>query len=94
MTVESATATRREEEPLLRECMTALRRAASYRLPPALDQRMLWLSENKESLSETERSELMAMVELAEERTLDKAQARALLSRLVRDYPHLSSGPS
>jgi hypothetical protein len=31
---------------VLRDCVTALQRVAVYRLPPALDRRLLWLSEN------------------------------------------------
>ena len=31
------------------ECTATLQRVATYRLPAALDQRLLWLSENKEA---------------------------------------------
>jgi hypothetical protein len=31
---------------VLRDCVTVLQRVAVYRLPPALDRRLLWLSEN------------------------------------------------
>ena len=86
-----ATLTRPSQEATLRECVHALRRAASYRLPPALDKRLLWLSENKESLSAPERGELLEMVEFAEQRTLDKARAQALLKRLGEVFPQLQS---
>ena len=76
-------------EALLSECVAALQRLASYRLPPALDQRLLWLSENKENLSEAEREELHALVEFAEERTIDKLQAQATLKRIGEVCPQL-----
>ena len=76
-------------EGVLRDCADTLRRIASYRLPPALDRRLLWLSENKESLTGSEREELLAMVEFAEERTVEKLQARASLKRLAEKWPDL-----
>jgi len=54
----------------------------------------LWLSENKEALSESERDELLEIVEFAEQRTLDKAQAQALLKRLGEVFPQLQSSGS
>lgn len=94
MASELATLTGPSQEATLRECVRALRRAASYRLPPTLDKRVLWLSENKEALSESERGELLAMVEFAEQRTLDKAQAQALLKRLGEAFPQIRSSAS
>jgi hypothetical protein len=76
-------------EEVLAGCVAALRRVAEYRLPGALDRRLLWLSENKERLSETEREELLAAVEFSEDRTVEKLQAQAALQRLARLYPHL-----
>lgn len=75
---------------LLKECAATLHRIANYRLPQALDQRLLWLSEYKESLNGTQRQELAALVDLADDRSLDKVQARAVLERLTRVYPELS----
>jgi hypothetical protein len=80
-------------EEVLATCVAALRRVAEYRLPPALDRRLLWLSENKEKLSEAEREELLATVEFAEDRTVEKLQAQAVLQRLGRLYPHLVAPP-
>jgi hypothetical protein len=80
-------------EQLLTDCVAALQRVAGPRLPATLDRRLLWLSENKERLSEAEREELLAAVEFAEDRTLEKLQARALLQRLARLYPHLVPPP-
>jgi hypothetical protein len=76
-------------EEVLSECVATLRRVAEYRLPPALDRRLLWLSENKEQLSEAEREELLAAVEFSEDRTIEKLQAQAVLRQLARLYPHL-----
>jgi hypothetical protein len=80
-------------EEVLAGCVAALRRVAKSRLPAALDRRLLWLSENKERLSEAEREELLAAVEFAEDRTVEKVQAQAVLQRLARLYPHLVDTP-
>jgi hypothetical protein len=74
-------------EMVLTECVAALQRVAASRLPAALDRRLLWLSENKETLSAAEREELLATIEFAEDRTIEKLQARALLQRLANLYP-------
>jgi hypothetical protein len=81
-------------EEVLAGCVAALRRVAEYRLPAALARRLLWLSENKERLSEAEREDLLAVVELSEGRTLEKLQAQAVLQRLARLYPHLVAPPA
>ena len=78
-------------EPVLRDCVDTLSRMANYRLPQALDQRLLWLSENKEQLDQAQREELDALVELADHRALDKVQARAVLEQLTQIYPDLVS---
>jgi hypothetical protein len=78
-------------ESVIRDCATLLRAAASYRLPKGLDQRLLWLSENKEALTQAEREELEALVDLAEERTLEKVQARVALRRLAEAFPQVVS---
>ena len=46
-------------DELIRECASTLQRVAAYRLPPAVDRRLLWLSENKEVLSPAENDELL-----------------------------------
>ena len=76
-------------EPVLRDCVAALKRVATYRLPAAIDGRLLWLSENKEQLSDAEREELMALAEFSEQRTLEKVQAQAVLKRLGDLFPRL-----
>lgn len=40
-------------------------------------------------LSATEREELLALVDLSEEKAVEKLQARAALKRLAEIYPHL-----
>lgn len=80
--------------PILRDCVDTLRRMANYRLPGALDQRLLWLSENKERLDEAQREELAALVDLADHRSLDKVQAQAVLEGLTKIYPDLVSASS
>jgi hypothetical protein len=79
-----------QAELVLRACIETLRKVASYRLPHVLDQRLLWLSENKECLDENERAELAALVEFSDDRSLGKAQARAALEQLNRVYPELA----
>jgi len=69
------------------DCTATLQRVATYRLPPALDQRLLWLSENKESLTAAEREELFALVEFADERTVEKLQAQNALRRMSQAFP-------
>jgi len=89
MTNSIAAADRPTIDSVLGECAAALQQVAAYRLPPALDRRLLWLSENKESVTPQEREELQALVALAEERTVDKLRARVLLKQLSELLPHL-----
>jgi hypothetical protein len=77
-------------ESLIGDCAASLRRLAEYRLPAALDQRLLWLSENKDFLTDEERCELLALVDLAEERTIEKLQARATLQRIDEVFPSVA----
>jgi hypothetical protein len=76
-------------ESLIGDCAATLRQLAEYHLPAALDQRLLWLSENKDSLNESERRELLALVDLAEDKTIEKLQARAMLQRISQVFPNL-----
>ncbi len=55
-----------------------------------LDQRLLWLSENKDSLTGVERHELLALVDLADEKTIEKLQAQATLRRIGEAFPSLA----
>lgn len=76
-------------ESVIGDCAATLTRLAQYRLPAALDQRLLWLSENKDSLTEVERQELLALVDLANEKTIEKLQAQASLQRIGQAFPDL-----
>ncbi len=77
-------------EPVLRDCIQTLRRVAAYRLPPAMDRRLLWLSENKATLTESEREELEALIEISEDRTVEKLEAQAFIKRVGDLLPHLT----
>jgi hypothetical protein len=81
-------------ESVLRDCMSTLQLVAAYALPPAVDRRLLWLSENKEKLTEAEREELLGLVAWAEERTREKLQAQLVLKRLRAQWPDLSPSSS
>jgi hypothetical protein len=48
-------------DALLQDYAT-LKKVASHKQPHAIDRRLLWLSENKETLTEGEREELLALV--------------------------------
>jgi hypothetical protein len=76
-------------ESVIGDCAATLQRVADYRLPAALDQRLLWLSENKESLTDVEHQELLALVDLADEKTVEKLQAQAALRRIGQAFPGL-----
>jgi hypothetical protein len=76
-------------ESLIGEFAASLRRLAEYRLPAALDQRPLWLSENEDSLTEAERHQLPALVELAEEKTVERLQAQATLRWIDEAFPNV-----
>ena len=78
------------EPPLrtaLRTCVSALRKMAAYQLEPALDQRMLYLGENKEKLSPEEHAELLALIEFTQKRTIEKLEAELALQRLAAVLP-------
>ena len=62
---------------------------ANYRLPDVVDQRRLWLAENKEQWDDTERQELLALSEFAEQRSLEKVQSQAMVQRLTVVIPDL-----
>jgi hypothetical protein len=77
-------------DSLVQECADTLRRVANYRMPVAMDRRLLWLSENKESLTALEREELLALVDFSEDRTVEKLEAKVLLQRLAEVMPNES----
>jgi predicted exporter len=72
---------------LLRECAATLQSVANYRLPAAMDQRLVWLAENKERLHDAEQQELLALSEFAEQRTSEKVRSQAILQRITAALP-------
>jgi len=73
--------------------VAAHRRVAGYRLPPALDQRILDLGERKETLSADERAELLAWVSFTQERSVETLEAEVALRRLADASPELAARP-
>jgi hypothetical protein len=66
-----------------------LRKIAEYELDPALDQRMHHLGERKEFLGQAEHDELLALVDFAQKRTIEKLEAQVALARLRTALPGL-----
>jgi hypothetical protein len=76
-------------DSLIQDCAATFQKVARYELPAAMDRRLLWLSENKETLTEAEREELHALIDFSEDRTVEKLQAKVLLQRLAEVWPQL-----
>lgn len=71
----------------LRDCLRALERVAAYQLAPALEQRMQELGENKEFLDPAAHGELLALVDFAQQRTMEKLEAGLALQKLREVWP-------
>jgi len=71
----------------IQACAMALRRLADYELAPSLHSRLHALGERKELLSQAEHEELLALVDFAHQRTLEKLEARVALDRLRTALP-------
>jgi hypothetical protein len=71
----------------------ALRRLASYVLPPELDRRILELGERKETLTPDERAELEAWVNFTQQRSIEKYEAQLALRQLARAFPDVAAQP-
>jgi hypothetical protein len=69
----------------------ALRRMADYELDPSLHRRMHELGGRKELLSQGEHEELLALVDFAHKRTVEKPEARAAIKRLRTALPGVLS---
>jgi hypothetical protein len=76
-------------DSLFQDCAATLQKVASFKLPTAMDRRLWWLSENNETLSESEREELLALFDFSEDRTVEKLQAKILLKRLAEVCPEV-----
>jgi hypothetical protein len=74
----------------LRTSVQTLRRLADYARPSALDRRILDLGERKDTLTPDERAELLAWVELTQERSVEAAEARVALRGLANVFPELA----
>ena len=74
---------------VLAGCVSPLRRIAEYELPESLAHRMHELGERKGLLTDPERGELTALVELWRQRTLEKLEAQVALKRLGEHFPTL-----
>lgn len=75
----------------IQACALALRRMADYELEPSLYRRMHTLGERKEFLSPAEHEELLALVDFAHQRTIEKLEAQAALARLRTALPGVLS---
>ncbi len=75
----------------IQACAVALRRMADYELDPSLHRRMQGLGERKEFLSQGEHAELLALIDFAHKRTIEKLEAQAALDRLRTALPGLLS---
>jgi hypothetical protein len=73
----------------LSSCVSALRRMAEYELDPPIAQRLQRLSERKEFLDQDEHDELLALVDFARQRTVEKLEARLALQRLRDVLPDM-----
>jgi hypothetical protein len=71
----------------IQACAVALRRLAEYELAPSLYSRLHALGERKEYLSLAEHEELLALVDFAHQRTIEKLEARVALDRLHTALP-------
>ncbi len=71
----------------IQACAVALQRMAAYELDPSLHRRMRVLGEKKEFLSPAEHEELLALVDFAHKRTIEKLEAQAALDRLRTVLP-------
>jgi hypothetical protein len=75
----------------IQACAVALRRMAAYELDPSLRRRTHALGERKEFLSQGEHEELLALVDFAHQRTIEKLAAQAALDRLRTALPGVLS---
>ena len=70
-------------------CAAALKRMAEYEIDPSLSHRMHELGARKEYLNQVEHNELLALVDFAHKRTIEKLEAQTALGRLRLVLPGL-----
>ncbi len=71
----------------------ALRRLANYELDEPLAHRLEALSEEKEFLTAEQHAELLALVEFARRRTIEKLEAQLALKQLHDIVPEMVAAP-
>ena len=74
----------------LRDTLSALKQVEDLELPKPLVSRMRSLFRRKEKLSEVEKRELAALVDIADDKALERLQAKAALRALRTAFPTLS----
>lgn len=75
----------------IQACAIVLRRMADYELDPSLHRRLQELGERKEFLSPTEHEALLALVDFAHQRTIEKLEAKTALEHLRIALPGMLS---
>ena len=75
----------------IQACAVALQRVANYEIDPPLHRRMRELGERKEFLTSAEHEELLALVDFAHKRTIEKLEAQVALDRLRTALPGMLS---
>ena len=75
----------------IQTCTLALRWMADYEIDPSLHRRLHALGERKEFLSPAEHEELLALVDFAHQRTIEKLEAQVALARLRTALPGVLS---
>jgi hypothetical protein len=78
---------------MLHKCVDTLQRISAYELPPSLDRRLRTLGESEEFLNQAEHEELLALVDFARQRTLEKLEARAALEKVCALMPDVCDTP-
>jgi hypothetical protein len=73
----------------LQACILPLRHLARYELETPLVQRLEAMGDRKEFLSPEEHAELVALVEFARRRQVEKLQAEIALERVRNAFPDL-----
>ncbi len=86
-------ATATAPDPALESCRRALRHVAGDTHEPALDARLLDLSERKESLTPAERAEQLALVSFTQQRTVEKLEAELALRQLDEAFHGTNGTP-